>query len=167
MKTSRKPLPPTRRIAASIVALFAVMACGCTATDPGALSASDREAITQASRAYAEAWLSNEPDAVMATFVPDPVLSPSGMPYREGGGAARSFWWPAGGPPTTVTRFDTDELEVGGAGRVGYVRGTFVLEFEYEGASFTNRGKFLHLMTKTPGAGWRISHHLWDDFPAE
>ena len=34
-------------------------------------------AMGAAARSYANAWLSNDADAVMATFVDEPVLSPS------------------------------------------------------------------------------------------
>jgi ketosteroid isomerase-like protein len=89
------------------------------------------------------------------------------LPFLEGQKAARSFWWPEGDPPTTVTRFETDELEVGGSGDMGYVRGTFVLEFEYDGNVYTNHGKYIHLLERAPGTGWRISHHFWNDLPSE
>lgn len=39
-------------------------------------------------RSYADAWLTNDTDTVLATFVSEPVLSPSGLPYLEGQDAA-------------------------------------------------------------------------------
>lgn len=147
--------------------LCALTLVGCASTPAGDLSGDDTEQIRASSRAYLEAWLSNDPEAVMATFVAEPVLSPSGLPFMEGQAAARSFWWPEGSPPATVTRFEADDLEVGGSGSLGYVRGHFTLVFEWGGETFTNRGKYLHLVQRAPGDGWRISHHFWNDLPLE
>ena len=141
--------------------------CGCLTGTPAELTMQELDEIRDASRAYTEAWLSNDPEAVMSTFVADPVLAPSGLPFLEGQAAARSFWWPEGGPLTTVTRFETDEIEVAGSGNLGYARGTFVLEFEYGGNVHTNRGKYLHLVERVNGTGWRISHHFWNDLPSQ
>lgn len=114
-----------------------------------------------------QAWLSNDADAVMATFVDEPVLSPSGRPFLEGDEAARSFWWPEQSPPTTVRRYDHEELEVRASGNLGYVRGNFILVFEFDGDTHTNRGTYLHILRKSPEKGWRISHHFWNDLPAD
>jgi len=118
-----------------------------------------------AARAYTEAWLTNEPDAVMGTFVSEPVLSPSGLPYLVGKQAARDFWWPADAPPATVTQFELEELEADGSGDIGYVRGTYTLVFDYEGETYTNLGKSLQILRKNPGEGWRVSHYFWNDLP--
>jgi ketosteroid isomerase-like protein len=139
---------------------------GCAAGVSGELSPEDLEDMKVAARAYGEAWLTNDPEAVMGTFVADPVLSPSGLPYLEGELAARGFWWPPDSPPATVTRFDFQELEASGSGDIGFVRGTYALVFEYEGATYTNLGKSLHILRRLPDEGWRISHHFWNDLPA-
>ncbi len=151
----------------SVLLAAVVVSCGCTVVSSAELTEQELDAIRRASGAYVQAWLANDAEAVMATFVPEPVPSPPRMPVLEGQEAAQSFWWPEGSAPTTVTRFETEVAEVGGSGHVGFVRGTFVLEFEYEGASYTNLGTYLHLLEETQDAGWRISHHFWNDFPRE
>ncbi|MCH8073739.1 MAG: DUF4440 domain-containing protein, partial [Proteobacteria bacterium] len=102
-----------------------------------------------------------------ATFVDEPVLSPSGLPYLEGQNAARTFWFPVDAPPTRVTNFELTEIEVSGSGDLGYVRGTFHLGFEYDGSSYENRGKYVTILRKTPHGRWRITHHIWDDLPED
>jgi len=125
------------------------------------------QAMRAAANSYSAAWLSGDADAVMATFVDEPVLSPSGLPYLEGRQAARDFWFPADSPSTTVTRFEIEELEAARSGDLGYVRGTFVLAFNYAGMSYENRGKYVSLLGKQPDGSWLITHHLWDDFPRQ
>jgi len=47
--------------------------------------------------------------------------------------------------------------------RAYFVRGSFTLVFDYDGATYTSRGTYLHVLTRTPGTGWRISHRFWND----
>lgn len=129
------------------------------------LAAADLEAVRQAASAYAAAWLTNDADSVMATFVDEPVLSPSGLPFLEGQAAARNFWFPPDSPATTVTRFDMRQIEVSGSGSLAYARGTYHLAFEFDGASYENSGKYLTILRKGADGTWRITHHIWDDFP--
>ena len=150
-----------------VVPLALTLIAGCTANSTGGLASEELEEVRRSSSRYFDAWLSNDPEVVMQTFVSDPVLAPSGMPYLEGEAAARAFWWPAGSPPSTVTAFEHEELEAAGAGDLGYVRGTYTLVFEWDGTTYTNRGKYLHMLRRVPGEGWRISHHFWNDLPSE
>jgi len=131
------------------------------------LGDADLQAMRDAAKMYADAWLTNDADTVMSTFVAEPVLSPSGLPYLQGQEAARAFWFPADSPPTTVTEFDLTEIEVSGSGQLGYVRGTFRLVFEYDGSSYENHGKYVTILKKEPDGLWRITHHIWDDLPQD
>ena len=129
------------------------------------LDAANLQAMRTAAASYAAAWLTNDAETVMATFVDEPVLSPSQLPYLEGQDAARAFWFPPDSPPTRVTEFTMDELEASGSGNLGYVRGTFRLAFEYAGSSYENHGKYVTILRKLADGEWRITHHIWDDFP--
>ncbi len=129
--------------------------------DPGNWSAI---AIVQAVEAYASAWRSNDPDAVIAAFTEDFTLSPSGMPFVEGAEAARRFWWPAGAPAARIVDFRIRPVESSEHGSMGYVRGHYELEFEYQGAVTATRGKFLSILERRAGV-WKIRHHYWDTLP--
>jgi ketosteroid isomerase-like protein len=129
------------------------------------LDRADLEAMRDAARSYADAWLANDAEKVMATFVDEPVLSPSGLPYLEGQDEARAFWFPPDSPPTRVTEFDMTQIEASGSGNLGYVRGTFRLAFDYDGESYENQGKYVPILRKGPGGEWRITHHIWEDIP--
>ena len=144
-----------------IVAIGGAIAFGNATAEE--LDDADLSAMRGAAKAYAEAWLTNDADTVMSTFVDEPVLSPSGLPYLEGQQAARDFWFPADSPPTIVSVFDLTEIEVSGSGTLGYVRGTFRLAFEYDGKSYENQGKYVSILRKTQHGQWRITHHIWDD----
>ena len=148
-----------------LAVVFVAAACLNNAS-AGDLDDSDRQAMRVAANMYADAWLSNDADTVMATFVDEPVLSPSGLQYLEGQEAARAFWFPADGPATKVTAFELNEIEASGSGNIGYVRGTFWLAFEYDGSSYENQGKYVTILRKSAG-NWRITHHIWDDLPGD
>ena len=145
--------------------LVIVALSGCAVAEE--LDDGDLRAMRDAARSYADAWLTNDADTVMATFVDEPVLSPSGLPYLEGQDAARNFWFPAGSPTTKVTDFELTEIEVSGSGDLGYVRGTFSLAFEYDGSSYENHGKYVTILRKAVDNQWRITHHVWDDLPQD
>lgn len=54
-----------------------------------------------------------------------------------------------------------------GSGNIGYVRGIYMLTFEFNQNTYSNRGKYLHILERFPDRGWRISHHFWNDLPAD
>jgi len=145
--------------------VLALAVAGCERSADNSVAGDDLVAMKRAARAYSEAWLTNDPEAVMATFVSDPVLSPSGLRFIEGQTAARGFWWPEDSPSAVVNRFDYQELEAVGSGDIGYVRGVYTLGFEFDGEPYTSNGKFLHIMKRDQAGVWRISHHFWNDLP--
>ncbi|MEE9208418.1 MAG: DUF4440 domain-containing protein [Gemmatimonadota bacterium] len=117
--------------------------------------------------AYASAWLTNSPEQVMATLTADAVIVPSGNLASESPEAIREFWWPAGSPPATVTRLDQVQHEVGGSGDMAFVRGSFELVFDYEGAEYTGLGEYLSIFQRTEEGTWLISHRMWSDGPRD
>ncbi len=147
------------------IAIPGILSCLITA-GTGCASSGERhldvEAIRAADRAYATAWLTNDPEQVMATLTEEPVLMPSGVPALEGAEAAREFWWPADSPPTTVTEFTLIQEEAGGSGDFGFVRGSFTLGFEYDGETYRSRGEYLSVLRRVAGF-WRVSHRAWND----
>lgn len=145
-------------------ALMLLGGSGCVAGGSAALAPGEAEAVRAAARAYEAAWLTNDPERVLATLTDEAVILPSGLPPMVGQEAIRAFWFPAEAPPTVVTRFDATQDEIGGAGDVAFVRGTFVLAFRYDGADYESAGTYLTLLRREGGA-WRISHRMWSDQP--
>ena len=152
------------RIVAAVLVLWATVGW---AAPVERLAPGDEARIRAVNEAYAAAWRSNDPSAVRATFWPDAVLIPQGSKPIRGLDAINRFWWPASGPRTTVTGFTITTDEVGGSGSLGFVRGSFQLDFSYEdrGKNVTrrNRGNYLMIMSRRPPGEWRISHRMWSD----
>ncbi len=153
--------------------LAAVLLCGlasssmggCAAERPGPGPAADARSLEEADRAYADAWLANDPERVMATLTGDAVIVPSGLEAIRGAEAIRRFWWPAGAPATTVTEFTTVQHESGRSGDLAYVRGSFTLGFEDDGRAHASRGQYLSVLRRQSDGSWRISHRMWNDHP--
>lgn len=154
----------TRNAVAGLVFLTGT---ACSGSQSSALSEADLAEVRAADGAYAAAWLANSPEQVMATLTADGVIVPSGNPAYQGPEAIREFWWPAGSPPATVTRFDQVQREAGGSGGLAFIRGSFELVFDYEGAEYTGSGEYLSLFRRTADGSWRMSHRMWSDRPSD
>lgn len=133
---------------------------GCWSGEP--LGPESLNAMKAAQMRYPVAWMTNNPTEVMNTLTDNPIIVPSGMSAIEGAEAARAFWWPAGDTPAIVTRFDMVQEHAEGHGDLGYVRGTFILEFDYQGESYRNEGEFVSIL-ENGEKGWKISTHMWND----
>ena len=149
-----------------IAVALAVAALPLRATADENLPGLDEAKIRAVNEAYVVGWRKNDPASVRATFWPNAVLIPQGSAPVEGLDAINRFWWPPAGPSTTVTGFTITTDEAGVSGALGFVRGTFQLDFSYEdqGKSVTrrNRGNYLMIFTRK-GTEWRISHRMWGD----
>jgi uncharacterized protein (TIGR02246 family) len=132
-----------------------------------ALVPSDERKVRAVNEAYVSAWRNNDRAAVLATLWLDAVLIPQGGAPVRGLEAINRFWWPADGPPTTVTGFRVTTEEVGGSGAIAFTRGSFQLDFTYpEGGKTvarTNRGNYLNVFSRNASGEWRISHRMWSD----
>ena len=165
-----RPLQPrgdrARRLVAIGLGLCCILAApGCSAQQSSSRCAVDADAIKAADQAYAAAWLTNDPARVMATLTDDALIMPSGIPAMKGAGEIRAFWWPEDSPATTVTTFDLVQQEAFGEGSFAFVRGSFVLEFQYDGRAFSGSGDYMSVLRCTPEGSWRISHRAWNDLP--
>lgn len=146
-----------------------VLAMILIAVPTGRLSPADEAKIRAVNEAYAAAWRRNDPEAVRAALWSDAVLIPQGSPPVRGLEAIDRFWWPKDGPATTVTGFTVTVDEVGGSGNLGFVRGSFVLDFSWEDKGKTvprrNHGNYFMLFRRSAAGDWRISHRMWGDLP--
>jgi ketosteroid isomerase-like protein len=138
----------------------------------GNLPAGGVEKIAALIDGYTAAWIDNDaeqiPDAVMRHLLPDAVIIPHhGVLPKSGDETIRAFWWPAGGPPTRVTRFVIENHEIGGEASFGFARGRFELEYVVDDLEapqkYRNEGNSLMLVRQQADHTWRISHHIWND----
>jgi ketosteroid isomerase-like protein len=154
-------------MAAALGVILLVTGAGCSGPPQALLPSAEIIAIREADQAYATAWLTNDQGRVMGTLTGNAVIVPSGIPAIEGSRGIREFWWPAVSPPASVIEFNLNQLEVGGSGEFGFVRGTFTLVFDFDGKRNSNQGDYLSLLRRLPGGEWRITHRLWNDHPVE
>lgn len=137
---------------------------------PSSLSDADRARIRAVSKAYCDAWLANDEAAVIRLFTPEAVLLPHhGLEPVVGEAAIRAFWFPKGGPATTVTRLSQTVDEIGGSGDFAFLRGhssvTWVTGTGATAKTSSNAGTFLNILRRQSDGSWRISHQMWDDPP--
>jgi uncharacterized protein (TIGR02246 family) len=132
------------------------------------LSADDIAKIKQVHRRYEQTWLRGDSDGVRALFTEDSVLLPphSGTP-RIGRSGMDAFWFPAGAPPTKVTKLEVVIKDIGGDAHVAHVWGTdevaWITEQNGRQVTASHKGTFLNVLKKQPNGEWKISHHMWDD----
>ena len=132
------------------------------------LSAEDVKAVKAANQAYVDAWLANDPEAVMSTLTHDAVLIPHhGVDPVSGAKAIRQFWFPPGSAPTKVTHMVNSVTEVQGSGPLAFVWGRSELAFTYKGQTFRNEGNYLAVLRKGEDGRWRIARRIWNDPVAE
>lgn len=156
-----------RRIA---VAAFAGALGAARAIGAGALPPNDEAKIRAVIREFEKAWLANDEEGVMRLFTEDAVLLPHhGVEPRVGKKAARAFWFPKSGPPTTVTELSHTIDEIGGSGDLAYLRAHSRVAWTSGTAADAkksgNAGTLLVLLRRQPDGSWRISHQMWDDPP--
>lgn len=149
--------------------LMLVIVATATATD-ASFSPDDRIAIQAVLEQFRTGWLSGDADAVRNTFTTDAVLMPHhGVPPVVGMAAITEFWWPASSTSTTITRFTQTIDEIGGEGRIAYLRGRSDVAWTIENQTGTEkwqtRGNFMALLRKQANGKWRMSHLIWDDPP--
>lgn len=149
----------------SPILLVSFLTSSCSNNQPGTLDSADLEAIKAADRAYVTAWLSNDSERVIKTLASNPVIIPSGLQAIKGLDSIRQFWWPRDSPPAEIIEFEISQQEVGGDGDFGFVRGTFLLDFTFDGQQYSNRGTYISLLHLEPDGVWRISHRMWNDYP--
>ena len=127
----------------------------------------DRAAAEAATHAYRRAWLSNDPQRIMATLMPDAVLYPSTLPPIAGSDAIRKFWFPA----TSSTRVVAMELSVDSVyvdGDTAVTSGlgslTFVVTTKgVEGEPRTQRSWHVNVLRRQRDGSWLIWKRMWGD----
>jgi uncharacterized protein (TIGR02246 family) len=127
----------------------------------------DRAQAEAATRAYRDAWLSNNADRVMATLAPDAIIYPSGLPPISGTAAIRAFWFPAGTTTRVVAmQLTIDEVHLDGDTAVTSGSGalTFVVTTK-DGAqpARTQKSWHVNILKRQSDGSWRIWRRMWGD----
>lgn len=124
-------------------------------------------ALRTLDEAYVAAWLEADPKEqekrVLALFAREAILLPGGgIDPQQGVNSLRSFWFPADSPPTQVSLFSHDILDLEVEGDMGVVSGRYSLEFSYQGVAYAQSGNYMMIASKSAG-GWKISRMIWND----
>jgi uncharacterized protein (TIGR02246 family) len=131
------------------------------------LTSDDRAAAEAATQAYCEAWLSNDPQRIMATLTPDAVLYPSTLPPIAGSGAIREFWFPSSSPTRVVAmELSIDRVHVDGDTAVTSGMGslTFVVTTKgVDAAPRTQRSWHVNVLRRQRDGSWLIWKRMWGD----
>jgi uncharacterized protein (TIGR02246 family) len=122
--------------------------------------------------AYRTAWLKGDATGVLNTLTVDAVLLPShGARPIVGRAAISAYWWPAGAPPSRVTKLDITVEGLAGDCAVAssYGRDDVAWTQDEKGTTraYGHPGTYLDVFRKVPDGTWRISRHMWDDGPAD
>ena len=127
----------------------------------------DRAAVEAATQAYRDAWLSNDPERVMATLTPDAVLYPSTLPPVAGSGAIRAFWFPSSSATRVVgMELQIDRVHVDGNTAVTSGLGSLtfvVITNGVESPPHTQRSWHVNVLRRQPDGSWRIWQRMWGD----
>ena len=155
-------------LAVTLAAARAGLAAG---KETAGLEREDAAAINAVVEAYRTAWLKGDAPGVMATLTDDAVLLPAhGARPIEGTDAIKAYWWPAGAPPSTITKLDISIEGLGGDGQVAFSHGRDDVAWTQDDKGATRAyghpGTYLNVYRKGTDGRWRISRHMWDDGPA-
>jgi uncharacterized protein (TIGR02246 family) len=155
-----------------LLCVLAVVSCvGQRATTGSEVNAdpfqAPRDAAIKATIRYRDAWRANDAALVMATLTRDAVLLPSSLEPIVGEKAIRDFWWPRGGPSTTVISMEQIVDNVTADRGLAIVRGhgslDFVLTQGDKKESRTARHTFLNVVRRQPDRSWLIAERMWSD----
>jgi uncharacterized protein (TIGR02246 family) len=128
-------------------------------TMPAPLSDSDTAALLAVHDRFSAALLRRDFDAVAALYADDAVLLPPQEPAVHGRAAIRT--WTAAVPRVTRIVLQVDDL--GGGGDVAYMRGTFAMTLEPEGApAVPVAGKYVEILKKQADGTWRFAVDIFN-----
>jgi ketosteroid isomerase-like protein len=153
-----------------VVALLAAFATQISPAirPPAPQTFGDRAAVEAATRAYGDAWVSNDPDRVMATLTYDATIYPSTLAPIAGASAIREFWFPAAGPATRVVAMELtiDSVHVDGDTAITSGSGslTFVVTTNNVAAPpRTQNSWHVNVLKRQPDGAWKIWRRMWGD----
>ena len=111
-----------------------------------------------------QAVRSEDSAAGAALYTEDAVLMPPNQPMVQGRAAIQT--WKEASP--TFTEFNLTVEEIDGRGDLAFVRGTYSLTMELEGAPepIQDTGKFLDILQKQEDGSWLIAVDIFNsDLP--
>ena len=126
----------------------------------------DIEAILVQSRAFSEAYVQGDIDALVNVYAEDGIAAAGGRDFVRGHEALRDFWaLPEG---RVVTRHAATPVELHVEGDLAYDWGYYEGAVTQDGeARPPFRGKYLIVWQREADGRWRIAHDMWNTLPPE
>ncbi len=162
-----------RVLALAVLGLLVFEPAGAASSECAAgLTKEDAAGVRAVVEAYRAAWLRGDAQGVLNTLTADAVLLPAhgGRPV-VGREAITKYWWPADAPASQVTKLDITVEGLAGDCSIAYSHGRDDVAWtqEEKGVSKAHGhpGTYLNVFRKSADGTWRISHHMWDDGPAD
>jgi uncharacterized protein (TIGR02246 family) len=122
-------------------------------------SGSDVAALRAVHDRFSEALLRRDPDAIAALYAEDAVLLPPQEPAVHGRAAIRA--WTAAVPRVTRVALEVDDLD--GRADVAYMRGSFAMTLEPDGAAAVSvAGKYVEILKKQPDGAWQFAVDIFN-----
>ena len=128
------------------------------------LSAADEKAIRAIIADYAPTAKNKQWDKMMGFYASDAIRLPPNEPLVTH--AKLRAWFDA---YPTITQFECPLLSIEAAGDVAAVRGTYNVTVTVPGqGSVQDHGKYISIMRKQAGGGWKIVEDIWNsDVPVK
>lgn len=130
---------------------------------PPAFTAEDERLVAALSAEYGRAWVADDTVAVMSVFAPDAVLIPHlGNPHTAGRDAIREHFFPPGGPPAPVIRYDRQSSGISGTADMAWDRGGYALAMVFQGDTLRSEGNYLAVARRQSDGDWRWVAYTWN-----
>lgn len=146
--------------------LFAPAALAQSAEPVTSGDPADIEAILEQSRAFSEAYVRGDIDALVNVYAEDGIAAAGGRDFVRGREALRDFWALPEGRDVTHHAATPVELHVAAdmAYDWGYYEGAVTQDGE---ARPPFRGKYLIVWQRDDDGVWRMAHDMWNSLPSE
>jgi ketosteroid isomerase-like protein len=134
-------------LVAVFVLALASIACQPPAQEVTGLSEEDVAAIRAVCEENEQAGLAGDWESFFSHFAEDAVVMWQNSPAVEGLQAIKGLNW------VRAIEYENSIVQIDGRGDLAFVRGTYSLLLDYEGA-VKDEGKFLDILRKQPDGSW-------------
>jgi len=132
-------------------------------TSPAIDEAAVREAIATKDKAWADAAVAGDFEAIVQNYTADAVLMPPGAPRAEGTEAIRETLtgWLQEAPPSSMT-VTSEVITFAAAGDYAHAVGSWTMSGTGpDGSEYNDQGKFLTVWKSADG-DWKIVVDIWN-----
>jgi len=133
------------------------------------LSAEANKAVAAVGDEYVNAWLANDQNRIAATLTEDVVMIPHhGVQPKKGKTTVMAWWFPNGENVAPVKQYRITRTRIEGCQQMAMSYGRLdILQFDYQGKTFTTRDGNYMAIFKKQGTEWKMSYRIWNDPLAE